>query len=52
MAELSCNELMIIGGRGTDGPKGDGYVLDTRKMRLKNVILDTKESIKFSAFEN
>ena len=54
MAGLSCDELVILGGRGTgeEGLKGDGYILDIPKMRLNTVIRDTKDSIKFAVVTN
>ena len=54
MAGLSCDELVILGGRGTgeEGLKGDGYILDIPEMRLNTVIRDTKDSIKFAVVTN
>ena len=53
MAALSCDELVIIGGYDRDqGYMGDGYILEIPKMRLKTVIKNTKESIKFVVVAN
>ena len=52
MAGLSCDELVIIGGQGKAGYRGDGYILEIQKMRLKTVIKNTKESLKFAADGN
>ena len=48
MAELSCNELVIIGGKGRQGYRGDAYILDIPKDRLKTVIIQYIKSIKFA----
>ena len=52
MAGLSCDELVIIGGTGKQGLRGDAYVLDIPKMRLKTVIRSTEKSIKFAVVDN
>ena len=52
MAGLSCNELVIIGGKEKRGNRGDGYILDIPNMHLNPVIKNTRESIKFAAFAN
>ena len=51
MAGLSCDELVIIGGEGEQGYMGDGYILDIPKMRLKTVIRNTDESMKFAVVD-
>ena len=52
MAGLSCDELVIIGGRGKGRSKGDGYILEIPQMRLKTVIKSTEASITFTTSEN
>ena len=52
MAMLSCDELVIIGGEGEQGLRGDGYILEIPDMRLKTVIRNTEESIKLDVFAN
>lgn len=49
MAGLNESELVIIGGRGEEGMKGDAYILDVPKMCLETVISNTEESIKLVA---
>ena len=53
MAGLSCDELVIIGGneKYADSDRGDGYILDIPKMRLRTVIKNKKANIKFSSYE-
>ena len=55
IAGLSCDELVIIGGLGQSkiyDVRGDGYILEIPKMRLKPVIRDTDENIEFVAYSN
>ena len=52
MAGLSCDKLVIFGGEGEQYFCGDGYILDIPKMRLKTIIRNTDESMKFAGANN
>ena len=52
MAGLSCDELVIIGGHGIEGLRGDAYILNIPQMCLVTVIGDKEERIRFAALRN
>ena len=52
MAGLGCDELLIIGGFGDQGKRGDGCIVEIPKMRLKTVIGNTDENINFHVYDN
>ena len=53
MVGLSCDELMIIGGKSINGDfRGDGYILEIPKMCLKTAIRNTNKALKFGTYSN
>ena len=52
MVGLNRDKLMIIGGEGEEGHRGDSYILDIPKMDLKTVVKSTEKSIQFNVIAN